>query len=179
MKRSSALARYIMKKNPVTESAPARHRLSTRRSFTRRLVGEGGFLNRHVLIGMACCLTGASLALAGFGQNRWEKSHLDGPGAGLATESPETMPTPGAAITFTVTNTAVSGLGSLRQAILDANGNSGADTINFNIPASDPNCNVTTHVCTITPTAESPVPFITGTVTIDGYSQPGASVPAD
>ena len=78
-------------------------------------------------------------------------------------------------VTFTVTNTAVNGIGSLRQAILDANGNAGADTIAFNIPASDPNCNATTHVCTITPTAESPLPFITGPVTIDGYSQPGAS----
>ena len=35
--------------------------------------------------------------------------------------------------TFVVTNTADSGAGSLRQAILDANANSGADVINFNI----------------------------------------------
>jgi hypothetical protein len=76
---------------------------------------------------------------------------------------------------FTVTTTLDAGPGSLRQAIIDANGNAGPDTIVFNIPASDPNCNATTHVCTITPTAGSPVPFITDRVTIDGYSQPGAS----
>ena len=35
--------------------------------------------------------------------------------------------------TYTVTNTNDSGAGSLRQAILDANANGGADTINFNI----------------------------------------------
>ena len=76
--------------------------------------------------------------------------------------------------TFPVTNTAVNGIGSLRQAILDANGNAGADTINFNIPASDPNCDATTHVCTIKPANAFPLPAITDQVTIDGYSQPGA-----
>ena len=39
--------------------------------------------------------------------------------------------------TYTVTNTNDSGAGSLRQAILDANANGGADTIDFNIAASD------------------------------------------
>src|SRR5206468_292224 len=87
---------------------------------------------------------------------------------------PTPTPTPG--MTFTVTNTAVSGLGSLRQAILDANGNAGMDTIAFNIPASDPNCSPTTNVCTIMPIAAFPLPPITDRVTIDGYSQPGASV---
>jgi hypothetical protein len=43
-----------------------------------------------------------------------------------------------AAATFTVTNTSNSGAGSLRQLILDANANSNADTINFNIPPTDP-----------------------------------------
>jgi len=38
------------------------------------------------------------------------------------------------AATFTVTNTNDSGPGSLRQAILDANGNPGLDTIQFAIP---------------------------------------------
>ena len=37
------------------------------------------------------------------------------------------------AITYTVTSTADSGAGTLRQAILDANANPGADTIAFNI----------------------------------------------
>ena len=39
--------------------------------------------------------------------------------------------------TYTVTNTNDSGADSLRQAILDANGNAGADTIEFNIALTD------------------------------------------
>src|SRR5207237_1388237 len=66
---------------------------------------------------------------------------------------------------FTVTNTANTGVGSLRQAITSANSTPGADTINFNIPVSG--------VQTIAPT--SALPTITEAVTIDGYSQPGAS----
>jgi len=67
--------------------------------------------------------------------------------------------------TFSVTNTNDSGPGSLRQAILDANGNAGLDTIAFNIPG--------TGVQTITVT--SALPTITDSVTIDGYTQPGAA----
>jgi trimeric autotransporter adhesin len=70
-----------------------------------------------------------------------------------------------AATTFTVTNTNDKGAGSLRQAILDANSTSGADTINFDIPG--------TGVKTIAPASQ--LPAITGPVTIDGYSQSGAS----
>lgn len=70
-----------------------------------------------------------------------------------------------AASTFTVTNTSDSGAGSLRQAILDANGNPGQDTIAFNIPG--------TGVHTITP--NSAWPAITESVLIDGYTQPGSS----
>jgi len=79
---------------------------------------------------------------------------------------------------FTVTNTADAGAGSLRQAILDANENTGADTIAFNIPGSDSGCNAVTHVCTIKPTAANAAtwPRVTSPVTIDGYSQPGAQV---
>jgi IPT/TIG domain/S-layer homology domain len=69
------------------------------------------------------------------------------------------------AMTFTVTTTADSGAGSLRQAILDANANSGADTIEFNIIGSG--------VQTIAPA--TPLPTITDGVTIDGYTQPGTS----
>jgi CSLREA domain-containing protein len=63
---------------------------------------------------------------------------------------------------------------TLRAAIQEANATSGADTIGFNIlsPASD--CNATTRVCTITPT--SVLPPVTERVTIDGYTQPGASL---
>ena len=60
--------------------------------------------------------------------------------------------------TYTVTSTADSGAGSLRQAILNANANGGPDTISFNIAGSG------TH--TIAPT--SALPTITGQVTIDG-----------
>ncbi|MGI8956556.1 MAG: beta strand repeat-containing protein, partial [Chthoniobacterales bacterium] len=77
------------------------------------------------------------------------------------------------AASFPVTTAADSGDGSLRQAITSANGAAGADTINFNIPSSDPNCDPTSHVCTITPA--STLPAITGPVTIDGYTQPNAS----
>ncbi len=67
--------------------------------------------------------------------------------------------------TFSVTTTNDSGAGSLRQAILDANAAVGADTISFNILGSG--------VHTIAPA--SALPQITDGVTIDGYSQPGAS----
>ncbi len=69
--------------------------------------------------------------------------------------------------TLTVTNSADSGPGTLRQAILDANADSSPNdlTISFNIPA--------VGVQTIAPL--SGLPTITRRVTIDGYTQPGAS----
>jgi parallel beta-helix repeat protein len=67
--------------------------------------------------------------------------------------------------TFTVLNPNDSGAGSLRQAILDANANPGADLITFNIGGSGAH--------SIQPL--SALPVITDAVTIDGYSQPGAS----
>jgi CSLREA domain-containing protein len=54
---------------------------------------------------------------------------------------------------------------TLRSAIQEANATPGADTINFDIPAPD--------VATISP--ETALPPITQSVTIDGYTQPGAS----
>jgi hypothetical protein len=69
------------------------------------------------------------------------------------------------AATFTVTNTNDSGVGSLRQAMLDANATVGADTIAFAIPGAG--------VHTITPTTA--LPNITEQVTINGYTQPGAT----
>ncbi len=77
-----------------------------------------------------------------------------------------------AADTFVVDNTVDPGDGTcaapgctLREAITAANANPGADRIEFNIP--------TAGVQTISPT--SALPNITDTVTIDGYTQPGAS----
>jgi hypothetical protein len=67
------------------------------------------------------------------------------------------------ATTYTVTSTADSGAGTLRQAITDANANSGTDTINFNITGSG--------VQTITPS--SSLPTINDPVIIDGTTQPG------
>jgi hypothetical protein len=67
-------------------------------------------------------------------------------------------------LSFVVTNTSDSGLGSLRQAILNANANPGLDTITFQIPGSG--------LHTIIPL--SPLPAVTDSVVIDGYSQPGS-----
>jgi parallel beta-helix repeat protein len=84
-------------------------------------------------------------------------------------------PRPAFGAEYTVTTTADSGAGSLRQAILDANDNSGTDTIDFNIPTgSDPGCDAGTHLCTISPT--SGLPTIAEAVTIDGTTQPVTNV---
>ncbi|MEM8499380.1 MAG: LamG-like jellyroll fold domain-containing protein [Pseudomonadota bacterium] len=66
-------------------------------------------------------------------------------------------------VNFTVTNTADSGAGSLRQAILDANANGGADTINFSIGAGGAQ----------TITLASNLPVIADTVTLDATTQLG------
>jgi len=71
----------------------------------------------------------------------------------------------GTAATYTVTSTADSGAGTLRQAILDANANPGADTIAFNVTGSG------VHTIALT----SALPYITDAVTIDGYTQAGSS----
>lgn len=69
--------------------------------------------------------------------------------------------------TIVVTNTADSGNGSLRQAILSANATeSVADVINFNIVGAGPH--------TISPL--TPLPPLTAPAVIDGYSQSGASL---
>jgi hypothetical protein len=65
-----------------------------------------------------------------------------------------------------VANTDDEGTGSLRQAILSANARVGRDSIKFNIPGTGPH--------TIRPF--SPLPTITDTLVIDGYSQPGSAV---
>ena len=98
--------------------------------------------------------------------------------------------------TYTVTNTNDSGAGSLRQAIIDANNNSGLDIITFNIDASDSGyvfyeddgtANSLTGAVTHSPTQadsdfsdgwyriqlNSTLPDISDAITIDGWSQPG------
>ncbi len=71
-----------------------------------------------------------------------------------------------AAATFTVTSTADSGAGSLRQAITDANNAGGTDTVAFNIAGSGP------HTIALA----TPLPAITFAATVDGYTQTGALV---
>ena len=61
---------------------------------------------------------------------------------------------------------------TLRAAIHETNANLGADVIEFSIP-SNAICDAATDVCTIRPNSE--LPPILHQVTIDGYSQPGAS----
>jgi hypothetical protein len=72
---------------------------------------------------------------------------------------------PATAAIYTVTTTADSGAGSLRQAILDANLTVDADQIHFAIPGSG--------VQTIALLTQ--LPPVTSTLTIDGFTQPGAS----
>jgi titin len=67
--------------------------------------------------------------------------------------------------TFTVANTADSGLGSLRWAITNANATPGANTISFQISGSTP----------FTIALLSQLPAITNQVTIDATTQPGYS----
>ena len=71
------------------------------------------------------------------------------------------------ASTYTVTLTADAGAGSLRQAIIDANGNAGQDTIIFNLGAGGP----------YTITLATALPDLTDNagVIIDGFSNTGAS----
>ncbi|HYE75999.1 MAG TPA: FG-GAP-like repeat-containing protein, partial [Blastocatellia bacterium] len=66
--------------------------------------------------------------------------------------------------TFTVTSNADNGTGTLRDAILNANRNPGADIILFSISSGSQ-----------TITVNSQLPAITEAVTIDGTSQPGFS----
>ncbi len=94
-------------------------------------------------------LAGASVPL---GEALEERLLLSGPDGGA----------PGT--TFTVTTTADSGPGSLRQAILDADGNPGLDRIAFAIG---------TGPQTIRPS--SPLPVIVDPVLLDARTQPGFS----
>jgi parallel beta-helix repeat protein len=64
-----------------------------------------------------------------------------------------------------VINTSNAGIGSLRQAILDANASPGSSVITFAIPGPGP------HTIAIS----SGLPSLTGSLVIDGTSQPGYS----
>jgi hypothetical protein len=66
-----------------------------------------------------------------------------------------------------VINTNDAGLGSLRQALLDANATPGADTIVFDIPADLCGADGVCHIA-----VASPLPAITEAVTIDATTQP-------
>lgn len=70
------------------------------------------------------------------------------------------------AATFTVVNTLDAGPGSLRQAVFDANGAPGADTIAFAIPGEGP------HVVALQGSGIG----VSGPVLVDGYTQAGARV---
>jgi len=74
----------------------------------------------------------------------------------------------GALFLYSVTNTNDAGAGSLRQALLDAEGNAGLNGIVFNIPGPCP------HVINV-PDNANPLPVITQSLSIDGLSQSGAS----
>lgn len=76
---------------------------------------------------------------------------------------------PAQGLTFTVTTTADSGAGSLREAITLANGNAGSDAISFNIAGCP------SGVCTIN--LLSPLPAISDALTLDGITQTGATCP--
>jgi hypothetical protein len=67
---------------------------------------------------------------------------------------------------FTVVNTNDAGAGSLREAILNVNASEGPHTINFGIVAP--------AAMTFTIAPLSPLPAISNSVTIDGYTQAGA-----
>ena len=73
--------------------------------------------------------------------------------------------------TLTVTNTADSGTGSLRQAITTANGSSNLEFINFNIPPSDSGYNTAAGVWTISPATA--LPSVSAHAIIDATTQPG------
>ena len=83
----------------------------------------------------------------------------------LAAATLGALAAPVGAAVFSVQNTGDSGAGSLRQAIIDANAAGGVNTIDFSIPGSGP------HTITLA----ALLPGITGTLTIDGYSQPGSA----
>src|SRR5204863_3143362 len=56
---------------------------------------QSAFLHPRLLLGVAICLTGISLALVVFGQNRWNNARPNSPGPGVIVNgSPDVTPTP-------------------------------------------------------------------------------------
>ncbi len=89
-----------------------------------------------------------------------------GPWLGVAIAALTAATAPAA--TFIVTNSGDSGAGSLRQAILDANGNPGLDSVAFNLPSGGgQSIDLATEI------------EVTDDVVIDGYTQPGSSANTD
>ena len=79
------------------------------------------------------------------------------------------------AASLSVTTTADGGIGSLRQAIIDATINAEANTVTFNIPTSDPGYNVAAYRFTIT--LSSPLPNIPlAPMTLDNPRKQGITV---
>jgi hypothetical protein len=95
----------------------------------------------------------------------------------------ETLETRQLLSTYAVTNTNDSGAGSLRQAIINADKDTSPDDIVFKIPASTaplldvpvPGFDPGTQTWRIT--LQSPLPKITNTVSIDGYTEAPVGVP--
>jgi CSLREA domain-containing protein len=106
---------------------------------------------------------------AGFSQ--LQQSAIRHPPSAMAATAPQQLST---VVTNTGDNGGVNpapgaGTGTLRQAIVDANASAGAQTIIFNIPASDPNFD--DGVFTIRPSSQLPALTNLSGTTVDGQSQ--------
>jgi parallel beta-helix repeat protein len=127
--------------------------------------------------GKRFCMVALLLALLQLRHMAWATTYIvantrDGGTGSLPLERVRYAPPPP---DLWVTNTNDSGLGSLRQAITDANSSSGLERVAFNIPLSDPNCDAGTGVCTIQPTTLLPWLSDDAGLIIDGYTQDGAA----